>query len=208
MWSVAEERAELIGLFEEVGPDRPTLCAGWTTADLLAHLVTRERRPDTLPGIVARPFAGWTERVRRSYRALPWPELIDLFRRRPPVWSLFRDRRIAERSNAAEYLVHHEDVRRVTPDWEPRPVDSERDRAVRALLARGGRIYFRNSSVGVLLRELDGTRTQVKGGSTPVTMIGDPVEALLFAFGRPAVRLEFVGAPESVAALLASARAI
>ena len=36
----------LCDLFEEVGPDAPTLCGDWTTRDLAAHLVMRERRPD------------------------------------------------------------------------------------------------------------------------------------------------------------------
>ncbi|MHB1139691.1 MAG: maleylpyruvate isomerase N-terminal domain-containing protein, partial [Microthrixaceae bacterium] len=40
------ERAELCELFEIVGPDVATLCEGWTTRDLAAHLVVRERRPD------------------------------------------------------------------------------------------------------------------------------------------------------------------
>ncbi len=39
------ERAELCDLFDELGPDAPTLCGDWTTADLAAHLVVRERNP-------------------------------------------------------------------------------------------------------------------------------------------------------------------
>src|SRR4051812_50200443 len=47
---VASERAALADLFEEVGPDASTCCAGWTTAHLAAHVVVRDRRPDALPG--------------------------------------------------------------------------------------------------------------------------------------------------------------
>src|SRR5882762_622635 len=36
------ERRELCDLFLELGPDAPTLCEGWTTLDLAAHLVLRE----------------------------------------------------------------------------------------------------------------------------------------------------------------------
>ena len=36
------ERMGLCDLFVELGPDAPTLCEGWTTADLAAHLVLRE----------------------------------------------------------------------------------------------------------------------------------------------------------------------
>ncbi|MEV4089519.1 maleylpyruvate isomerase N-terminal domain-containing protein, partial [Nonomuraea fuscirosea] len=37
------ERAALCDLLDRLGPDEPTLCAGWTTADLAAHLAIRER---------------------------------------------------------------------------------------------------------------------------------------------------------------------
>ena len=39
------ERAALADLLVELGPNEPTLCQGWTTADLLVHLQVRERRP-------------------------------------------------------------------------------------------------------------------------------------------------------------------
>ncbi|MFN7150135.1 MAG: maleylpyruvate isomerase N-terminal domain-containing protein, partial [Microthrixaceae bacterium] len=39
------ERRQLCDLFDELGPDVPTLCEGWTARDLAAHLVVRERRP-------------------------------------------------------------------------------------------------------------------------------------------------------------------
>ena len=47
------ERGRLCDLLLEVGPDAPTLCEGWTAADLAAHLVIRERKPLAAPGIVA-----------------------------------------------------------------------------------------------------------------------------------------------------------
>jgi uncharacterized protein (TIGR03085 family) len=59
------ERSRLCDLFLEVGPDQPTLCEGWTTADLAAHLVIRERRPDAAPGIlVGGKLAEHSENVR------------------------------------------------------------------------------------------------------------------------------------------------
>jgi len=39
----AAERAQLCDLFDELGPQAPTLLAPWTTHDLAAHLVLRER---------------------------------------------------------------------------------------------------------------------------------------------------------------------
>ena len=48
----ARERRELCDLLEEVGPDAPTLCEGWTTFDLAAHLAVRERDLRAAPGIL------------------------------------------------------------------------------------------------------------------------------------------------------------
>ena len=68
------ERAALCDLFTELGPEAPTLCAGWSTADLAAHLVARERRPDSGPGLVWHPLAAHTDKVRRSLRdRTSWP---------------------------------------------------------------------------------------------------------------------------------------
>jgi D-arabinose 1-dehydrogenase-like Zn-dependent alcohol dehydrogenase len=45
---------------DEVGPDAPTLCEGWTTYDLAAHLVLREGSPLAVAGIAFPPTAAWT----------------------------------------------------------------------------------------------------------------------------------------------------
>ena len=57
------ERAAFADTLEEAGPDAPTLCTGWTTRDLAAHLVLRERRPDAAMGILIKGVAGHTQRV-------------------------------------------------------------------------------------------------------------------------------------------------
>lgn len=44
-----EERAALAALLEDSGPDGPTLCEGWLTRDLAAHLVLRERTWSGIP---------------------------------------------------------------------------------------------------------------------------------------------------------------
>ena len=41
----AAERAQLSDLLDELGPEAPTLLAPWTTRDMAAHLVLRERDP-------------------------------------------------------------------------------------------------------------------------------------------------------------------
>jgi Mycothiol maleylpyruvate isomerase N-terminal domain len=48
----AEERAQLSDLLDQLGPEAPTLLAPWTTRDLAAHLVLRERGYLAGPGLV------------------------------------------------------------------------------------------------------------------------------------------------------------
>ena len=46
------ERAAIADLMTSLGPDAPTLCEGWTTRDLAAHLVVRATRVDAAAGIL------------------------------------------------------------------------------------------------------------------------------------------------------------
>ncbi|OYV23782.1 MAG: hypothetical protein B7W97_02165, partial [Mycobacterium sp. 20-66-4] len=62
--SVAQrERAALVETMRSLGPDAATLCDGWTTRDLAAHLVIREYRPDAAPGILIPFFARHTAKT-------------------------------------------------------------------------------------------------------------------------------------------------
>ena len=80
------ERRALADLLLEVGPDAPTLCEGWSTGDLAAHLVIRERRPDAAAGILVKPLAGYTERVQKQVRqGRSWPQLVETIRSGPPL---------------------------------------------------------------------------------------------------------------------------
>ncbi|SER96761.1 TIGR03085 family metal-binding protein [Actinokineospora terrae] len=192
-----DERAQLSSLFTEVGPDVPTLCAGWTSRDLAAHLVVRERRLDAAPGILIKALAGHTERVQRSYTARPWSELVELVRTGPPALSPFR--LVDEQVNTTEFFIHHEDVRRATPGWEPRPADPRRDNALWAALGRTARFYYRRSPVGIVLRTPDGRAITARPGPDPVTITGEPGELLLDAFGRAKTRIDHTGPQDAVA---------
>src|SRR3984957_4604266 len=80
-----DERLALAALLEETGPDAPTLCAGWQTRDLAAHLVLRERRPDAGAGMMGGPLAAYTARLQRQYLGrYSYPKLIELFTDGPP----------------------------------------------------------------------------------------------------------------------------
>ena len=51
------ERSALVETMRATGPDAPTLCEGWTTRDLAAHLVVREARPDAAAGVIVPALA-------------------------------------------------------------------------------------------------------------------------------------------------------
>jgi uncharacterized protein (TIGR03085 family) len=201
MGVAADERQALSDLFEELGPDVPTLCAGWQAKDLAAHLVLRERRPDAAAGIQVSALAGRTERVQREIAARPWAELVRQVRTGPPKWSPFAIPGLADLVNGAEYFVHHEDVRRAQPNWEPRQPDKDQDEALWRLVRTVGRLAYRRSPVGIVLRRNDNTEVVVNRRPNPVTIVGAPGELLLHAFGRSAVRVSFDGDERSVAIL-------
>ena len=88
------ERAALCDLLTELGPDAPTLCEGWRSADLAAHLFIREHRPDAVPGFRLKfaPVQAWTKRVQDGARdTLTWEALISKVRVGPgPPSEAFR----------------------------------------------------------------------------------------------------------------------
>ena len=130
-----QERNTICDLFIELGPDAPTLCDGWVTSDLAAHLVVRERRPDSGPGIVWPPLAGYTDKVRRSVKdRTAWTDLIANVRRGPPL--LLRP--FDGPMNTVEFFIHVEDVRRAQPQWQPRPLSDELADALWARVGPGG----------------------------------------------------------------------
>ena len=197
----AEERAALCDLFEELGPNEPTLCTGWRTRDLAAHLVLREHRLDAAPGILLKPFAGYTKRVQDSYARRPWRELVDLVRGGPPVWWPTKVPAVDSAVNTIELFVHHEDVRRGQEGWEPREPNAARDAALWTGVRRTSKMTLRRSPVGLVLRRTDGEEIVVRRGPNTVTVAGEPGELLLFATGREAVRVEFDGEQAAVAAV-------
>ncbi|MBV6699448.1 TIGR03085 family protein [Kitasatospora aureofaciens] len=182
------ERHRLAELLAAAGPDAPTLCAGWTTRDLAAHLVIRERRTDAAAGIRVGALAGWTHRVQSAYAERPYEELLKLFRSGPPLLSLFALPGADEAANTVEYFVHAEDVLRAEDDWTPQPVPPGRAEALWRRLPLLARLEAgRRSPVRLELRHPDGRSLTVgPAGSPTVRITGDPGELILFVYGRGA----------------------
>jgi len=204
----ADERSALCAEFERSGPDKPTLCAGWNTRDLLAHLLVRERQPWTAPGLVVPALGPVVDKAMRGYADTPWPEMIDQLREGPPPWSPFRIGKVDELANGGEFFVHHEDVRRGEPGWEPRPPQAERDELIWTMLGRAGKMMFRRSSPGIVLRRPSGEQQVVKTGPGLVTIVGEPGELLLVAFGRSAARVQYEGDPALVESVATAERGV
>jgi uncharacterized protein (TIGR03085 family) len=202
------ERAAICDTFDTLGPDRATLCAGWNTADLLAHLLVRERQPAAAVGIVVGRLAAVTERAMRGYATTPWADRVQLLRYGPPLWSPFRVPAFDRIGNGGELFVHHEDARRGEPGWAPRPPDAHRDRELWALLGRMAKMLYRGSPVGVVLARPSGERIVAKQTDRSVTIVGEPGELVLHGFGRDAVRVEIDGDAADVAALGAVSRGV
>jgi len=205
------ERQALADTLIRVGPDAPTLCDGWSAADLAAHLVIREGRPVAAMGIFVNPLKGLNRRVQNATRdRLPFPELVERVRQGPPAWSPFRIGALDTAGNTLEYFIHHEDVRRGVGDG-PRDLDPDQSDDLWGRLRRGARMMFRAAPVGVtLVRVENGSsprQTVVAKAATPqmVTVSGPAGELLLFAFGRKdAARVQLTGDDAAIARLRAA----
>jgi uncharacterized protein (TIGR03085 family) len=197
------ERQELAELMLATGPDAPTLCEGWTTRDLAAHLVIREARPDAAAGIVLPPLAGWTDRVQRAATVgQSYPELVRRVRTGPPTLSLFSVPGIDGLANLLEYVVHHEDVLRAQPGWEPRVLAPDLADELWGRLRQMCRVMYVRMPVGVTLVRTDGAGGSVVAhkGDPMVTMSGTALELLMRSYGRREVRVDVTGDQDAVAA--------
>jgi uncharacterized protein (TIGR03085 family) len=206
MTHAQDERLALSALLTELGPDKPTLCAGWQTGDLAAHLVLRERRPDAAAGVIGGPLAGYTRRVQTGLmKRTPFPKLVHTIKTGPPRLSVFRLPGADERMNLVEYFVHHEDVRRAQPGWQPRDVSDDMSEELWKRLSLA-RFMLRNAPVGIELIRAGGhegrVRMTAKAKTPVVTVTGSPAELTLWAMGRTNVAdVKLDGSDPDVAAL-------
>jgi uncharacterized protein (TIGR03085 family) len=197
------ERLALADTLLAAGPEAPTLCAGWATRDLAAHLVLRERRPDAAVGILLKPVAGHTKAVQDRLAAGDYTELIGKVRT-PAFWVSpgFAE----EAVNLVEFLVHHEDVRRAAPGWTPRTLDAAYEQAIAGRLKQSARLSTRRFPAAITVQPDGGTPFTVGKGGDAVTVNGTPQELLLFFTGRQAVADVTVTGPDAIAGKLKGAR--
>ena len=181
----AVERAQLSDLFDELGPQAPTLLEPWTTRDLAAHLVLRERDYLAGPGLVL-PGA-WSRLAERRRRALALRDFTWLsatIRSGPPP-GFFRIGLVRRVPNLNEFFVHHEDVRRANGRG-PRTNEHAMDEALWRNVASGSWFLARRLRGAGLELQWAGTAKTVRArrGEPIARIAGPPGELLLYLFGR------------------------
>lgn len=201
------ERAALADALTQAGPGAPTLCEGWRTEQLAAHVVLRETAPLVAAGVVVPALAARTERATqqlgdRSTSAPSYAALVERVRRGPGRWHPME---WSDAAQLVELFVHTEDVRRGADDRTvpARTRDRAHDEALWRGLGRMAPMLYRGSTVRVALG--DGTGRVLRAGpraAPTVVVTGAIDELVLHAFDRAAVaRVELTGAPDAVAAL-------
>ena len=200
------ERALLCDALIAVGPDAPTLCEGWTAHDLAAHVWLRENEFVNALGFFAPKFEARTEaRVIELKSQLQYGELVDLVRHGPPKFSLFALPGADEAANGVELLIHGVDARRPNGIAEP-DRGAEFDPWLWGRIGRIASMMLRKPPVAVVLqwRDHPDHALRVGQGDRIVTVVGEPLELLLYASGRrEAADVELIGLDSALAELAA-----
>lgn len=207
MTASERERSALVDTLRTVGPDAPTLCTGWTTRDLAAHLVVRERRLDATLGIAIPFLASYTAKVQnQTAQSTDWEDLVEMVSSGPPLYSPFK--LLDPVANVGEMFIHHEDVRRAVEGWHPRVLDEPIAAALRRMLGLLSRITLAKAPARVILQTPAGQRLVRGGRGEVVTVTGEAQELLLFVAGRDTADIEFGGETAAVAAVQAARRGL
>jgi uncharacterized protein (TIGR03085 family) len=199
----AAERAQLASLLGDLGPDAPTLLPPWTTRDIAAHLVLRERDALAGPGLVL-PGA-WARMAEQRQRALALRDftwLVATLRSGPPP-GFFRIGWVRRLPNLNEFFVHHEDVRRAN-DCGPRTNEPAMNEALWRNISRQSWYLARRLRGAGLELQWAGTDNTIRArrGEPTARIAGLPGELLLCLFGRPAAaHVEVTGPAAAVQAV-------
>jgi uncharacterized protein (TIGR03085 family) len=198
----ARERAELCDLFVAKGPDAPTLCEGWATLDLAAHLLVRET--DARSGLAilgGGRFASLETKLMDGATAQGYERIVERLRTGPPAvpWRLPGLRPLL---NEAEWFIHHEDVRRANGE-SPRTDRPDLDGSLWRNVRRTARFMLRRvKGAGVALDAPGFGEIPARGSAPNVRLVGGPQELVLYLSGRrAAAKLDITGSDEARAAL-------
>jgi uncharacterized protein (TIGR03085 family) len=203
----AAERARLSDLLQELGPAAPTLLAPWTTRDIAAHLILRERDHLAGPGLVLPGAWGrFAERRQGTLARRDFTWLTATLRSGPPA-GFFRIRWVRRLASLNEFFVHHEDVRRANGRG-PRANEPAMDEALWLNVRRGRWFLARRLRGAGLELHWAGTGKTVRArrGEPTARIAGPPGEVLLYLFGRQQTAQVEVSGPDAAVQALRSAR--
>lgn len=211
---VHASRDALVSTLLAAGPDQPTLCEGWKTQHLAAHLHLREASPlaaGLLVRPLSRPLDGKTMSLGdRASTPQQFTELVQRLAEGPPVAARARGsrvlsrlgstspaRRLSELSNLLEFFVHAEDVRRAQPRWAPRKLSEDYADALFRQLRAVARVHYRSEKQGTTLVRSNGDLIEVNplrlrpvrgggavSGQARTILSGPAGELVMHAFGR------------------------
>ncbi|WP_235926496.1 maleylpyruvate isomerase family mycothiol-dependent enzyme [Actinokineospora pegani] len=177
----AEERVEFADFLAGLDPahwDAPSLCAGWSVRDVVAHVTSFDgMRPLELVGRLARNgfSLSRTNQARMDEIAAEPPALVDRVRARPAGVMKALGGTVA----LVDGLIHHQDIRRALDMPREIPRDRLRTALKAGLKAPPIGAGPRAKGLRIVAEDLDWTR-----GEGPE--VRGPGEALLMAFaGRP-----------------------
>ena len=196
-WNI-DERARLAHVLSDLGPGRPTLCEGWQTQHLAAHVVLRDRAPWRRSDRTTSELAAHSE-DRSSFDDL----VVEVAQ--GPRWPSATSR-VAETMNLLELVVHTEDVVRAQPGGLQVAAGEVRSAEHEAELWSQFRLFARLMYLavptGVILVVTDGPRAvarRPRRGHGTVVVSGPVGEIIMHGFGRGAassVRVD--GTPRDV----------
>ena len=207
MQFVEPSREVLAETLLAAGPGAETLCEGWRTQELAAHLYLREHSPKVGLGLVIKPWNKVSEKATARLAAESstpeaFAQLVEKFRAGPPRLSPLSLRAVDHSANLIEFFVHTEDIRRATDRWAPRALDADYSDALWAELVKRAAILYRSVDLGIVLVNPAGLRHVAKRAPVSVAILGEPGELLMHANGRTGQALvTFEGQPDAVALL-------
>ena len=189
-------------LFLAVGPEAPTLAGEWTTRDLAAHLVVRERRPDAGPGIVSSFLRDYSEKVRIAERDRPWTELVERVRRVRRCGTRCASRRSTSSSTPSSSSSTTRTSAGRRTDGRRATLDPQLEHALASSIKRAGGMLTRKATVGVTMNADGVDPVRLHKGAPAVTISGPIGECVLYLYGRKDVAgVTFDGPDDAVASI-------
>src|SRR5699024_10847420 len=167
-------RESLSAAFLDLGPRAPTIVPSWEAAQLLSHLLLRERYPHLqigrmLPSGLGRSAAAAVEQLEAS----PWQEQVELLRNGPPPLS--PRAAVDRRSNGRDVRRDGGYLLGAQPDRGPRPAPAGlRAQAWQAVGPRA-RVAMPVRADVILVSPLGGRRLPSRRGDASVRVHGEPI---------------------------------